>query len=305
MRTLFLVACLALLFTMPLHGQESIAVARDLYTAANYDDALVLLSRLDSPGSNPSDRMAINQYRAFCLLALGRAVEAERAIEAVVSTDPLYHPTESDASPRLRTAFASVRQRILPVVVQQDYARAKAAFDRQEFSIAAAEFDRVLAVLGDPDLGPAALRPPLSDLRTLAVGFRDLSARAVPPPPVQPLPEPAPAAATSASASAKTAVAATKSIYNGGDLGVVAPVIIRQVLPAFQREMFPARDGVLEILISEAGVVEAAAMRMSMNPRYDSLVINAARGWKYQPATVEGVPVKFRKIINISLKGVS
>lgn len=299
MRTLFVVACLALLFTMPLHGQESIAVARDLYTAANYDDALLLLSRLDSPGSNPSDRMAINQYRAFCLLALGRAVEAERAIEAVVSTDPLYHPAETDASPRLRTAFATVRQRILPALVQHDYARAKAAFDRQEFAVAAAEFDRVLAVLGDPDMGSAASRPPLSDLRTLASGFRDLSARALPPAPAQPAAEPPPAMASA------PAVAAVKSIYNGGDAGVVPPVILRQVLPPFQREMFPARDGVLELLINEAGQVEAVAMRLSMNPRYDTQVLAAARGWKYQPATVGGVPVKFRKIINISLKGVS
>jgi hypothetical protein len=299
MRTFFLVTCLALLFTMPLHGQESIAVARDLYTAANYDDALVLLSRLDSPGSNPSDRLAINQYRAFCLLALGRAVEAERAIEAVVSTDPLYHPAETDASPRLRTAFASVRQRILPAVVQQDYARAKAAFDRQDFAVAAMEFDRVLAVLGDPDMGTAANRPPLSDLRTLATGFRDLSARALPPAPAQPATELPPAMA-----SAPT-VAAVKSIYNGADPGVVPPVVVRQVLPPFQREMFPARDGVLELLINEVGQVEAAAMRLSMNPRYDTQVLSAVKTWRYQPATVEGVPVKFRKIINISLKGVS
>jgi hypothetical protein len=301
MRTLFLATCLALLFTMPVHGQESsIAVARDLYTAANYDDALVLLSRLDTPSSNPMERMAINQYRAFCLLALGRAVEAERAIEAVVSTDPLYHPADTDASPRLRTAFASVRQRILPAVVQQDYARAKAAFDRQEFAIAAAEFDRVLAVLGDPDLGAAANRPPLSDLRTLAMGFRDLSARAIPPAP-QPAaaPEPPPAVVATAG------VAPYKSIYNGSDAGVAPPVAIKQTLPPFQREMFPARDGVLEILINETGQVEAAAMRLSMNPRYDSQVIAAARNWRYQPATVEGNPVKFRKIINISLKGVS
>ena len=300
MRTLFIVACLALLFTIPVHGQESsIAVARDLYTAANYDDALVLLSRLDTPSSNPSERMAINQYRAFCLLALGRAVEAERAIEAVVSTDPLYHPTDTDASPRLRTAFASVRQRILPAVVQQDYARAKAAFDRQEFALAAAEFDRVLAVLGDPDLGAAANRPPLSDLRTLAIGFRDLSARVVPPAPQPAAPEPPPAMASTAG------VATVKAIYNGSDAGVVPPVVLKQALPPFHREMFPARDGVLEILINEAGQVEAAAMRLSMNPRYDTQVIGAARGWRYQPATVEGVPVKFRKIINISLKGVS
>ena len=302
MRTLFVVACLALLFTMPLHGQESIAVARDLYTAANYDDALVLLSRLDSPGSNPSDRMAINQYRAFCLLALGRAVEAERAIEAVVSTDPLYHPAETDASPRLRTAFASVRQRILPAVVQQDYARAKAAFDRQDFAVAAAEFDRVLAVLGDPDMGNAANRPPLSDLRTLATGFRDLSARAVPPAPVQPAAEPPPA----------MAMAASRRLWRRSNRSTTAqmPALwlrsssARCCLP-FQREMFPARDGVLELLINEAGQVEAAAMRLSMNPRYDTQVLSAAKTWKYQPATVEGVPVKFRKIINISLKGVS
>jgi len=302
MRTLFLIACLALLFTMPLHGQESIAVARDLYTAANYDDALLLLSRLDSPSSNPADRLAINQYRAFCLLALGRAVEAERAIEAVVSTDPLYQPRDSDASPRLRSAFATVRQRILPAVVQQDYMRAKAAFDRQDFAAAAAEFDRVVAVLGDPDLGNAASRPPLSDLRTLASGFRDLSARAVEPAPAQP---PAADRAPAMAAAPAPAVAAVRSIYHSGDTGVIPPVVVRQVLPPFQREMFPARDGVLEFVINEAGQVEAAAMRLSVNPRYDNQVLAAVRGWKYQPATVGGTPVKFRKIINISLKGVS
>lgn len=305
MRTVFLIACLALLFTMPLHGQESIAVARDLYTAAHYDDALVLLSRLDSPSSNPSDRTAINQYRAFCLLALGRAVEAERAIEAVVSSDPLYHPAEADASPRLRSAFATVRQRILPAVVQQDYMRAKAAFDRQEFAAAAAEFDRVLQVLGDPDLGNAGSRPPLSDLRTLASGFRDLSARAVEPAPAQkPVADVAHVAPAMAMAPAPDIVA-SKSIYNGTDVGVVAPVILRQVLPPFQREMFPARDGVLELLINEAGLVEAAALRSSVNPRYDNQLLTAVRGWKYQPATMDGTPVKFRKIINISLKGVT
>src|SRR5207237_4463123 len=100
-------------------------VARDLYAAANYDDALALLGRLDSPSARAQDRLAINQYRAFCLVALGRTTEAERAIEAVVSAEPLYRPAAT-ASPRLRSAFASVRQRILPAIVQQKYAQAKA-----------------------------------------------------------------------------------------------------------------------------------------------------------------------------------
>ena len=136
-----------------MHAQETVAAARDLYTSANYEDALAVLSRLDSPGSQPSDRMAINQYRAFCLLALGRMPEAERAIEAVLTVDLLYRPSDAAMSPRLRSAFAGVRQRILPSIVQQEYARAKTAFDREDFPSAIAQFDRVLQALADPDLG--------------------------------------------------------------------------------------------------------------------------------------------------------
>ena len=95
-------------------------------------------------------------------------------------------------------------------------------------------------------MGNAVNRPPLSDLRTLATGFRDLSARALPPAPVQPAAEPPPPMAMAPVPS----VATLKSIYNGADTGVVAPVVIRQVLPPFQRETFPARDGVLELLSS-------------------------------------------------------
>jgi hypothetical protein len=294
MKTLFFVACLLLLTTPALHAEDSIDVARDLYTAANYEDALAVLSRLDSPSSQPSDRMAINQYRAFCLLALGRMQEAERAIEAVLSVDLLYRPADADMSPRLRSAFAGVRQRILPAIVQQEYVRGKAAFDRQEFPAAVAQFDRVLQALANPDLGITAHVPPLSDLRTLASGFRDLSAKAAAPPPEPPpLPPPPPVVA---------AVPAIRGIYGGTEPGVLPPVVVRQVLPPFPRDVASRRDGVLEVVINEAGAVESAVMRTSINPRYDLIVLGAAKSWKYQPATMQGAPVKFRKLINISLK---
>ncbi len=299
MRTLFFVACMALLFATTLHAQETIAAARDLYTAANYDDALAVLNRLDTPGSQVqvSDRLAVNQYRAFCLVALGRTAEAERAIEAVVSAEPLYHPAAADASPRIRSAFTSVRQRVLPAVVQQQYAHAKAAFDRQDFAGAAVEFDLVLLALGDPDLGSAASRPPLLDMRTLATGFRDLSAKAAMPvavPVTQPLPAPAPAPVVAA-------LPAPLRIYSGSEGGLSPPVSVRQDLPPVPKEVLPRGAGVLEVVISEAGAVESATMRTPINPRYDVLVISATRRWKYQPATLNGQPVKYRKFINISL----
>ena len=294
MRTSFLVTCILLLSPMALHAEDSVAAARDLYTSANYEDALVVLNRLDSSSGQPSDRMAINQYRAFCLLALGRMAEAERAIEAVLTVDLLYRPVDADMSPRLRAAFAGVRQRILPAIVQQEYARAKAAFDHQDYPAAIAQFDRVLRALGSPDLGAVGENPPLTDLRTLANGFRDLSVKALAPPPPAPQPVLPPA---------PVAVVPPKGIYGGFETGIMPPVIVKQTLPAFPRDLVSRNnDGVLEVVISEAGAVESAVMRTPINPRYDQIVVSAAKLWKYAPATLNGVPVKFRKTINITLK---
>lgn len=293
MRAILFIA-ISLALSVPVHAQESIGSARELYFSASYEEALGVLNRLQT-GSQASEQLAaVNQYRAFCLLALGRNTEAEQAIEAVLSADPFFQPAENDVSPRLRTAFALVRVRILPAIVQQEYAQAKAAFDRQDFGAASARFDRVIRALGEPDIALAAGRPPLSDLRVLANGFRDLSVRAAAPPPA---PEPPPAAAV-----AVAPTVPTKSIYTGAEAGLSPPVALRQVLPNFPRDTVAFRNGVLEVLINEAGDVESAVMRTSINPRFDQQVLTAAKTWKYQPAMLGGRPVRFRKFINISLK---
>ena len=296
MKTLFLVAIALLLVPIPARAQDSVAAARDLYASAAYDEALSVLNGLDVSSRPASDRLQVNQYRAFCLVALRRTDEAEKAIEAVVADEPMYHPSTSDASPRLISAFATVRQRVLPGIVQQKYAHAKAAFDRKEFAAAASEFDQVLQMYSDADLRDAGARAPLSDLRTLASGFRDLAVQAIPPPPVvaaapmAPAPPPKPAAPM------------PNRIYNLSDAGVVPPVILRQELPPFPVGAAPAGQGVLEVIINEQGTVDAAQMRVAMNPRYDSVVLTATRTWKFKPATVNGMPVKFRKLVTISVK---
>ena len=45
----------------------------------------------------------------------------------------MYLPTETEASPRVRSAFSEVRQRQLPEIARTRYAAAKAAFDRKEY----------------------------------------------------------------------------------------------------------------------------------------------------------------------------
>ena len=299
---LFLLACpialMILLTPRTSAAQDLLSTAHDMYAAAAYEDALAVLDRLAS-GNAQTDRFAVNQYRAFCLLALGRTSEADRAIEAVVSDRPLYHPSEAEASPRLRSAFTTVRQRMLPAIVQQKYAVAKAAFDQKDFAGAEAAFRQVIDTLTDPDLGPAATRPPLSDLGTLAAGFRDLSARAVA---VALDAAKAPVVKEPPQALPTPAVAQVRHIVNAAEPNVVPPVAIRQDFPPYPRDVGTLVQGGVEIVIDETGMVESAVIRGSMNPRYDQIVLVATRNWRYKPATLNGVPVKFRKLIGISVK---
>src|SRR5262249_19292566 len=123
-------------------NNNDLIAARDLYASAAYDEALALLNRLHSSDQPPGDSRAIEQYRAFCLLALGRPADAQQAIEAVVTADPSYRPGESDVSPRIRAAFTEVRRRMLPTIIQQKYAQAKAAYDRKDWGTAAAGFSQ-------------------------------------------------------------------------------------------------------------------------------------------------------------------
>src|SRR3954453_15340715 len=104
-------------------GEHSLTTARELYASAAYEDALAVLDTL--PADRPVDEIrAAEQYRAFCPLALGRSADAESAIAAVITHDPAYRPA-SDVSPRVRAAFADVRRKMMPAIVQQWYTAAK------------------------------------------------------------------------------------------------------------------------------------------------------------------------------------
>jgi hypothetical protein len=279
-------------------ASPTLTEARDLYSAASYEDALGVLNQLRAGDHHGDEVRAIDQYRAFCLLALGRTADAERAIEAVVAADPFFQPADADVSPRVRTAFKDVRRRMLPVIVQDRYASAKAAFDRKDFAEAAAGFKQVLDVLADPEVGAAATQPPLADIRTLATGFHELSAAAATPPPL-----PTVVTAAVAPPPPQPRMPVAPQIYGPDDVNVRPPAVISQVLPAFEfQTLVPPSQGSVEIVINERGMVESAMMRKSVFPRYDALVIEATRTWHYQPAQLNGVPVKYRKAVNISVK---
>jgi tetratricopeptide (TPR) repeat protein len=278
-------------------GGGDLAAARDLYASAAYDDALAVLNKLRATEHGPAQARAIEQYRAFCLLALGRSSDAEQAIEAVVAAEPSYHPSDSDASPRIRSAFTTVRRRMLPTIIQQQYAQAKAAFDRKDWAAAAGGFRQVLTALGDQDVAAEAQQPPLVDLKMLAIGFEELAAKAAAPPPI-PTPPPAPAPPVVVAPPAPL----PPRVYTVTDTNVLPPVPLNQSLPAYPGQVLIPRSGKIEVVIDETGAVETASMTATVSTAYDNLAIAAAKNWRFRPATLDGTPVKYRKVVQVTIR---
>ena len=285
-------------------AQDALIAARDLYRAAAYEEALVRLDNLRGSGHVADEGRFIEQYRAFCLLALGRTAEAERAMEAVVTAAPSFRPTDAEESPRVNSAFRDVRRRMLPGIIQQQYAQAKAAFDRRDSVSARAGFQQVLALLADPDVTSVVNQPPLSELRTLAAGFRDLSARAAPRSSAVPLLPPKSAATLPAAVPSVMHASAPQPsperIHSIEDVSVVPPTVVRESWAALAG-VFAVRTGTIAIVIDETGAVAAATMTTAVNAVYDRLALTEAKRWRYKPATLDGVPVKFRKVIQLDL----
>jgi hypothetical protein len=299
-----LAATVVLTAARTLLAQDALIAARDLYRAAAYEEALVRLDTLRGSAHVADEGRFIEQYRAFCLLALGRTAEAERAMEAVVTAAPSFRPSDAEESPRVNSAFREVRRRVLPGIVQQQYAQAKAAFDRHDSASARAGFQQVLDLLTDADIAPVVNQPPLSELRTLAVGFRDLSAKAAPPLSAVPLMSSKPAVALPAAVPSirreQTLQSSPERIYGVEDASVVQPVVVRESWTALAG-VFAVRTGIIEIVIDETGAVAAATMTTAVNAVYDRLALSTAKRWRYRPATLDGVPVKFRKVIQLDL----
>ena len=279
---------------------SNVSAARELYATARYDEALAILNGIrTTDATDPSERKTIEQYRSLCLLALGRTQEAETAIAAAVTADPFFVPTEAEASPRVRAAFSDVRSKLLPGIVSARYSAAKQTFDRKDHVSAERQFRDLVMLIDDPQMNGR-----LADLRTLAAGFLDLAAAAAAPPPAPVKEEPKPAATpTPAAAPPVPAAPIVPMIYGGEEPGIVAPVAVRQVFPSVPASIagMTKDRGILEVIIDEQGRVVSLTLRIGIHPVYDTMLVGAARDWKYKPATLNGTPVRFRKMIQVQV----
>jgi tetratricopeptide (TPR) repeat protein len=323
-RRIALAVLVILIWPAVVRAQESIQAAQALYASASYDEALAVLDRLQKQPLPPPNVRDVQQNRALCLLALGRTDEAALAVAAVVTSDPAYRPSEAGTPPRVRAIFKDVRGRLLPGIIIARYGEARAAYDGQQWAEAARGFQLVVSLASDPDLNASDAKA-VQDYKVLADGFQrladasaaaaDAAAKKAAEPPVPP---PAPekladaANATGGARGAPNAPVAPHApaapispdrLYSSADAGVVPPVVIRQDIPKWSvADRPPSRDGILELTIGVDGRIERATLTQGMAPSYDHFLLEATRNWRYQPARVDGRPVRYRKAIRITFQ---
>ena len=255
---------------------------RALYGAAAYEEALAAMPAVNGESVGTD----LEQYRALCLLALGREKEAVATVERLVRDNPMYVPSASDTSPRMQSIFTSARSKLVPQIAKQAYAEAKGAYEAKNRDAAHAAFKRTIELI---ESLPDAEKALLADLRLLAGEFLTLSA---PPPAPAPPPPPAP-----------TSTASNRS--GKPEAEFVGPVAVREQLPAWVPPNSAAARteyiGLLRIQIAADGRVTTAEIVRGSHPAYDIAAVTAAKRWLYKPATRGGQPVPSSKEIQVRL----
>ena len=286
---------------------DPLRAARDLYASAAYEEALVELARVESAASTPATTPTTppntmrdaEAYRTFCLVALGRAPEALKAAESLVRRDPTFSIDRfPDASPRIAEMFVSVRRRVLPQVVKDEYrvARALAA----EKSPEAESRLRHVRQLLDAAEQIGVADETLADVRLVVDGFLELARAAEP--------RTTAAEATAAAAAPEPPPPPVAAVSSSTDTGVVAPTAVFQprlsIPPAILNRVRQLhRTSKIDVLINEQGTVDEVTVKQPVIPAYDKLIVAAARTWRYKPALKDGVPIKFVSTVVINADG--
>jgi TonB family protein len=285
-------------------AQDPLGAAKDLYASAAYEEALSALANAREHGA-PEVLHQVDQYRAFCLLALGRNPEAESAAESAIQEDPLAPLDPRDTSPRIEAMFKLVRKRLLPGLIRDAYRSARAASEKGDLAAGVPQLRQVRTML-DAAKALDAWDETLGDIGVLVDGFLDLSRITAERRLVAEPSNPAPAAPASVPVPDREEGKTEPRTYSALDTGVTSPVTLRQEMPIVPRDLaFTMRtgkkSGILEITINETGAVEDAFMREPVNAVFDALVLQAARSWQYRPARKAGTPVRYVRRIRVSI----
>ena len=283
-------------------AQEPLTKAKALYDAAHYEEALTVLAPVHEPEAQ--------QYRALCMLALGRAQDASGEVDSLIASAPTFEPSAEDVPPRFVSLVSESKKRLLPSIARKTFAEAREQFKNGDRTEAVKKFDLVVTLAS---MGAFKDTSDADDLRTLASGFIELARASAPARPASttavPAPEPPKVAEATPAAPPVSTLARAKAPPPSATApqapsDVSQPVAVRQTIPAIPSSISGqgSPTASVKVEIGADGHVVNASMQKSAHPLYDRLVLQAAREWFYTPAMLNGRPVPSEKVVTIQLR---
>jgi outer membrane biosynthesis protein TonB len=88
-------------------------------------------------------------------------------------------------------------------------------------------------------------------------------------------------------------------VYSATDTNVKPPVLLSRSMPSRPGEDF-GDAGVFDLVVDAEGRVERVGLVSPGNRFQERMLIAAAKAWKFQPATLDGRPVKYRTQVRIT-----
>lgn len=165
-----------------------------------------------------------------------------------------------------------------------------------------------------PELSARASRPAQRERHPIKTGaaapipppppaiFTDAALAPVPMPPMPPIPQWSPAAGQESPGAPVGALDRDESpVYSAASPGVSPPVSVRPQLPkTLPPGVRPEQAAHIELVIAADGNVTSARLVGQPRTVHDSMLVSAAKAWRFRPALKDGQPVPYRLTILVA-----
>jgi hypothetical protein len=112
---------------------------------------------------------------------------------------------------------------------------------------------------------------------------------------IQP-PSSAELSARSADETARDAVLLT--VYSSTDADVEPPLLLHPQIPANLMLAGESRLNIMELLVSETGLVERVRLIAGPSRLPDVMLLSGAKAWRFKPASRDGETVRYRALVS-------
>ena len=98
-----------------------------------------------------------------------------------------------------------------------------------------------------------------------------------------------------------TAAESSNKVYSRSDASVTPPRQVYAALPTQRpRGTRPEPLPVIDLVVAADGQVEHARLRTAPRDVHEFMLVSAAKAWRFDPATIDGRPVRFRLSVAIT-----